>query len=107
MADYHLAKLAVITAVVVVVRYWPWIALFTTAGVTWWLNLATLALGLVLFLYLIRLTPWSRWCLAYWPPSGLISLFIIWRGVILTLIRGGVVWRGTRYALADLKRGHR
>lgn len=107
MVDYQPAKLVGFTAVVLMVRYWPWIGVFVTAGATWWLNVATLVIGLALFLDLIRPTVWSRWCLAYWPASGLISLFIIWRGVILTLARGGVVWRGTRYALADLKRGHR
>ena len=60
-----------------------------------------------MFIELIRPTPWSRWCLAYWPVSGFVSLFIIWRGVILTLMRGGIEWRGTRYGLDELKRAHR
>ena len=107
MLDYSLLKLLAGTVLILVVRYWPWLGLFITGGAAWWLNLATLVLSLLMFIELLRLTPWSRWCLLHWPAIGLISLFIIWQGVILTLVRGGIDWRGTRYRLADLKRAHR
>ena len=49
---------------------------------------------------------WSPACLIYWPLLGVVSLFILWRGVLLALWRGGVFWRGTRYTLEELRRGH-
>ena len=107
MLDYQLPKLVAITLLILVVRYWPWAGLFVTQGAAWWLNLGTLTASLLMFIELIRTTPWSRWCLAYWPVSGLVSLFIIWRGVILTLMRGGIEWRGTHYGLDDLRKAHR
>ena len=107
MLDYQWPKLVAITLLILVVRYWPWAGLFVTHGAAWWLNLGTLLASLLMFIDLIRTTPWSRWCLAYWPVSGFVSLFIIWRGVILTLMRGGIEWRGTRYRLDELKRAHR
>lgn len=106
MLDYQFWTLILVTAVLLPVRYWPWIGLFVTQSVTWWMNLATLAIGLAMFDDLLRPTGWSRRCLAYWPLIGVISMLTIWRGVILTLWRGGIEWRGTRYALAELKRHH-
>ena len=37
----------------------------------------------------------------------LVALFFIWRWVILTLMRGGIEWRGTRYGLDELRKAHR
>ena len=40
--------------------------------------------------------------------SPLLAATMIWavvRSVVLTLWRGGVVWRGTHYPLAQLRRG--
>jgi glycosyltransferase involved in cell wall biosynthesis len=38
------------------------------------------------------------------PIGGLIMTFALLRSTILTLVRGGIDWRGTRYPLALLKR---
>ena len=106
MLDYQAARLLPLSVLILALRYWPWIGLFTTGGAAWWLNLASLVVGLSMFVDLLRSTPWSRWCLLYWPVVGLASLFIIWRGVVLTLMRDGINWRGTHYALSELKRNH-
>ena len=39
------------------------------------------------------------------PLDALIFAFVIWRSMFVTLARGGIVWRGTFYRLADLRRG--
>ena len=106
MLDYQFWKLILLTAVILPVRYWPWAGLFVTHGVTWWMNLAALAISLAMFDDLLRPTGWSRRCLAYWPFIAAISMLTIWRGVVLTLLRDGIDWRGTHYALAELKRRH-
>lgn len=106
MFDYQPRKLILLTGVVLLARYWPWIGLFTATGMAWWLCVASLALSLATFTVVLRYTAWSRWCLLYWPITGIISLATVWRAVILTMIRGGVNWRGTQYSLEELKRGH-
>lgn len=106
MLDYRFSTLVLLTAALLLVRYWPWVGLFVTQGPARWMNLATLAIGLAMFYDLLRPTRWSRRCLVYWPLISLVSLFMIWRAVILTLLRGGIEWRGTRYTLAALKRRH-
>ena len=34
-------------------------------------------------------------------------LFFLMRGVVLAILRGGVVWRGTKYSLRELRAGIR
>jgi hypothetical protein len=106
MFDYQFWKLLLATGIILPVRYWPWIGLFVTQGITWWMNLVTLAIGLAMFDDLLRPTGWSRRCLVYWPLIGFVSMVTVWRAVIMTLARGGIEWRGTRYSLAELKRHH-
>jgi hypothetical protein len=106
MFDYQFWKLALATAVILTVRYWPWIGLFVTQGVTRWMNLGTLVIGLAMYNDLLRPTGWNRRCLVYWPFIGIVSMVTVWRGVVLTLLRDGIEWRGTHYALAELRRHH-
>lgn len=106
LLGYRFSTLVLLTVALLVVRYWPWVGLFVTQGPAQWMNLASLAIGLATVYDLLRPTKWSRWCLAYWPVVSLVAILMIWRGVILTLLRGGIEWRGTRYPLAELKRRH-
>jgi glycosyltransferase involved in cell wall biosynthesis len=39
------------------------------------------------------------------PLSSLLFVYIMLRSMLLTLVRGGVVWRGTFYPLEELKKG--
>ena len=107
MMDYRVSRLLVATVLILLVRYWPWVGLFVTSGATWWLCVAGLVLNLILVVGLLRPTGWSLRCLVYWPFAPLLSLLMLWRGVMLTLMRGGIYWRGTRYPLGELVRARR
>jgi glycosyltransferase involved in cell wall biosynthesis len=51
-----------------------------------------------------RVTQVSPWVAVLFAPATAILLFAMVRSMVLTLVRGGVVWRGTLYPLAELRR---
>jgi hypothetical protein len=101
--DYSLAKAAVLSLLALVLRVWPLVGLAATSGVSRWLNLGTVACSLLLQARLLRTTRWSARCLWWWPLAPIVLLGVLWRSALLTLRRGAIVWRGTRYPLAPLR----
>ena len=82
---------------------WPFLALVLTRGAVQWCN------GLVVVTLLLtgwdqarqhRLRPW--WGIGY-PFASLLLSYILVRSTVITLRQGGIVWRGTRYPLEQLK----
>jgi cellulose synthase/poly-beta-1,6-N-acetylglucosamine synthase-like glycosyltransferase len=92
-------------------------------------SLATLALDVAPFVVPWFVDPWTRWaylaaavastagCVVHlravgaapvWAvallPAALLGNYILWRSTLVTLAQGGIVWRGTRYPLAALRR---
>jgi GT2 family glycosyltransferase len=51
-----------------------------------------------------RITQVSPWLAMFFAPATAILLFALMRSMILTIKRGGVVWRGTLYPLDELRR---
>jgi hypothetical protein len=45
------------------------------------------------------------WQAAFMPVGGLLFAYAIARSTWLALRRGGIVWRGTFYPLAELRKG--
>ncbi len=43
-------------------------------------------------------------CLRWFLLTPYIKLYMMWQAVVVTLVRGGIVWRGTFYPLAELKK---
>lgn len=86
---------------------WPWLGLLVTEGPTRWLNAGSGALSLALHAYFARRFGYSLVGLVTVPFSGLASIAIFWQVAIRTWIQGGVVWRGTHYPLAELRRRKR
>jgi hypothetical protein len=104
---YSVPALLAATAAVLLLRVWPVCGLLFASGPARWINLAGVLLGLAIHLRVIRLTPWSRRALWWWPLSPLVMLAVLLRGACLTLWRRGVLWRGTLYPLEELRRWHR
>lgn len=104
MVQYSVPRLVLMAVAVLLARYWPFVGLFVTSGAAWWLNVGSIVMTLVIYLEVIRTTRWPLRCLWWWPVTAALMMGIVCRGVALTLVRGGINWRGTLYRLEDLRK---
>jgi len=83
----------------------PFLLVFTAPG--WCKAGYAAALLAILSLYVslrgMNNIPWYYFLLH--PAGALLFAYAMLRSTVLTLWRGGVVWRGTKYSLAELRRG--
>ncbi|WP_019140154.1 glycosyltransferase [Noviherbaspirillum massiliense] len=102
--DYRVGKLVAVTILMLLFRVSPWVGLFATEGAAWLCNAATVLAGLALYVDMLRASGWGYRCLVFAPFVSVIELAIWWRGSLLTLLKGSIDWRGTRYSLDALRR---
>ena len=62
-----------------------------------------LLLGMIYSMIILRMTRYSTWMFLLFPFTALLFIYSIIRASFLTFIRGGIVWRGTKYRLKDLR----
>lgn len=68
--------------------------------------LSIAVISLMFFSYLLvtrKMTDFHPVLVLVLPVTALLFLFSIIRAVVLTFVRGGVVWRGTKYSLKELR----
>jgi glycosyltransferase involved in cell wall biosynthesis len=68
-------------------------------------GLATYAAIALAFQANKRLSGISPWTVVLFGPSALVFAWALVRSAVLTLVREGVVWRGTLYPLKELRQG--
>ncbi|MDZ5712083.1 glycosyltransferase [Jeotgalibacillus haloalkalitolerans] len=83
----------------------PFIAIFSrdanTAAMAW------VSIGAIMAVYIPitrRLTTYSSFHAVLFPISAILFITAVIRAAMLTLLRGGVKWRGTIYPIKDLKK---
>lgn len=64
----------------------------------------TLAMQFVMYSYYRQFSDFSRWYSVAFPVAGMLFVYSLLRSMWTTLRQGGVVWRGTFYALGELRR---
>ncbi|MGC2160614.1 MAG: glycosyltransferase family 2 protein [Silvibacterium sp.] len=80
---------------------------FAALAGNWWMRCATalvLLMLLLLYRYYRQFTGIAAWYALTFPVASCLVLYAILRSMLLTLFRGGVVWRGTLYPLAELRK---
>jgi len=102
--EYSVWKLLAATAITFAFSVWPWAGILVTEGATRWINVAAAAVPVALYLHLAPQFRYNRACVLYLPIMGFVTIFLFWQIAILTWIRGGIVWRGTFYPLAEIRR---
>lgn len=101
--DYHIGTVIVGGMAALLLNVWPFLALFVTSGVSWWLHLGA---SLALWALATRVAIWSGlpWHTALsYPACVVLFLVIQWRATILALWNYGIRWRDTYYPLEELK----
>jgi glycosyltransferase involved in cell wall biosynthesis len=81
----------------------PFAAVFFAQGATRGLYLFTSLSIIAMCAYGARMQNIKPWYAVGFPLISLLFLFIVWRSAVLTLLNGGINWRGTHYSLAELR----
>ncbi|HKI06370.1 MAG TPA: glycosyltransferase family 2 protein [Thermoanaerobaculia bacterium] len=101
--DYRVSMILFSTAAQLALFVWPFLALLLTSGAARWLNLGSVLTLLTLCWVNAPLAGVRRWHGIGFPLATLLFLYILWRAMLTTLWNDGIDWRGTHYALAELK----
>lgn len=104
---YSAWMLVVASLATLAVSAWPWIGAVVTDGSTRWINIASAAGAVAVHAAVARRVRYGLGCLVYLPVMAPMTVFLYWQVAIRTWLRGGVVWRGTFYPLAELKAARR
>ncbi len=101
---YSVLRLVGATIAVALLMLWPFVAAFATEGAARWLYVACCALLLGLVASMAFRSGAGRvvYALAF-PFGAAMFLYILWRASLITLRNGGIAWRGTFYALEELR----
>lgn len=102
--EYSLARLVASTAALFLMMIWPFAAVFVTNGMTriLYAAVAILLVSLVAGVA-VRAGAGPVWYALTFPAGVLLFVFILWRASLLTLMHGGIDWRGTFYSLSELR----
>jgi cellulose synthase/poly-beta-1,6-N-acetylglucosamine synthase-like glycosyltransferase len=101
--DYRVSVILFSTVAQLALFVWPFLALFLTAGAARWLNLGSVLTLLTLCWFNAPLAGVRRWHGIGFPIATLLFLYILWRAMLTTIRNDGIDWRGTHYALSELK----
>lgn len=101
--EYKITLVAGVSAAMVALFIWPYIAIFSSD-----LFISLLNFGSVLILSLAcidnsRIQNLPAWYCIGFPVCTLLLLYILWRAMILNIYHDGIYWRGTHYSLKQLK----
>ena len=82
---------------------WPIAALGLTHGAAWGLHAGAVAVMLGLGCDQTRFTGGRWWHGLFLPLGAAVFGYAVLRSMVVTLRRGGIVWRGTFYPLRELR----
>ncbi len=105
--DYQMTKLIASTVALFAFFIWPFVALLATSGMLWWGNLLTVILLGLCFRLTAGVVGMSGFYYLGLPFGIAIIIHIMWRSALRILLRGGMEWRETFYALDELRENGR
>lgn len=101
--DYRISLVLAASFVLLAVVIWPFLAVWLLEGPPRYLYAATLLLLLDRTWTTARELRQSSLSALLLPAAAALLIYVQWRAMLLTWIRGGIRWRGTHYPLSELK----
>jgi glycosyltransferase involved in cell wall biosynthesis len=101
--NYNIPAMAAAPLLILIFAFWPFIAMFLTAGPARLLYAATALIYLMLGWITAGILKIERSSALGFPLAVLLHVYILWRATLLIIINNGINWRGTHYPLAELK----
>ncbi len=104
-AGLNYSVLAIVSSSIAqfLLNVWPFLGLFLTHGIARILNAVIVLLIMCICWDKAHFHNSRRWCGIAFPISTLLSVYILWRSMLLTFRNNGIRWRGTHYPLAELR----
>ena len=102
--DYSLGKIIASNIIALTTFVAPFICVWFTAGISFWLMLASCVVILGIGIHSARSAGYRIDHGLFFPVGVLLFLYTFDRAILLTILRGGINWRDTFYPLAELKR---
>lgn len=102
-SDYNVALILAGSIFHLAATVWPYIALFVTSGITQLLYAGVVLALTLLFADCTTFHNSRRWYAIGFPLCTTLFVWIMLRTTVLNLLQGGITWRGTFYALKELK----
>jgi len=102
---FSLVRVSLHLGGMILTSVYPFLAVWTTTGLPRTLAGIGVVAALALHAAAARATLASPLYALTHPLGGLIVAYVLLRSTVVTLWRGGIVWRDTFYPLEDLKRG--
>jgi len=84
-------------------QVWPFIAVLVTSGPVRWVNALVVAVVIAMCADNARFHGLRPWIGVTFPAASLIMSWILVRSTVVTLVSGGITWRGTHYPLDALR----
>jgi len=103
--DFNVVKTLAGVLGILVISVLPFLGIIFARGPAQIAAGVAAVVGMVFEAQLMTQAKASRWFGVTHALGAMIVCYIIVRSMVVTLARGGVVWRGTFYALEELKRG--
>lgn len=103
--DFNVVKTVLNVAAILAISVLPILGIIFARGPAQIAAGVAAAVAMVFEAQLMTQAKASRWFGVTHALGAMIVCYIIMRSMVVTLWRGGVVWRGTFYALEELKRG--
>lgn len=101
--EYSLFGMVLGTLFMLLCFCWPFPAIFMTGGSIQLLNLAIVAVIVLIYFDNARFHKSNPWYVVGFPLAVLLFIYVLWNSTITTLRDRGIRWRGTYYPLSELK----